>query len=274
MVHKTAESKPISFIDSHCHLHDAEFFDRPTAENLITAANDQSVAQIVCIGTSHADSLQAADFATSHPDIFWTYGFHPETANISQIKTLLFQIDSYVGTLKSILAKTFDTKFEPPVAIGEIGLDYHYPNFNRANQITLLEAQLHLATDLNLPVAFHIREAFDDFFAIIKNFPKITGVVHSFSDTQENLHKSLELGFYIGVNGIATFANIPIPPLNHIVLETDAPFLAPAPMRGKPNQPAYIPHIAKFLAAKFQLPISQVAEITSSNTKNLYRLHV
>lgn len=259
------------FIDSHCHLHDAEFFDRPTADQLIQLANQSQVSQIVCIGTDHQDSLQAAEFASSHVDIFWTYGFHPETTNRQPVKQLLAQIEEVKPLLKSLLAGQ-DPKLEPPVAIGEIGLDYHYQPYDRSTQIALFEAQLSLAVQLNLPVAFHIREAFVDFFPIIKNFPKLTAVVHSFSDNQDNLEKSLNQDFYIGVNGLATFANIPLPPLERIVLETDAPFLAPVPMRGKTNQPAYIPHIANFLGQKFAVSPAKVAQITTKNTKQLYNI--
>lgn len=236
-------------IDSHCHLHDEEFFSAGQAEAMIARAHKVGVDKIICIGTSHEDSLVARDFASSHENVYWTYGIHPENA----------------GRVAETIPGT------RPVAIGEVGLDYHYEGYNREAQIKLFEQMLQLAKDNDLPVSFHVREAFDDFFGVVANFPSVRGVVHSFTDSKKTLKRILnETNFYIGVNGLATYSTLPTPPLERILLETDAPFLAPVPHRGETNEPAHIADIAKWLGAKLDLPLTEVAKITSGNVTDLF----
>ena len=158
------------------------------------------------------------------------------------------------------------------VAIGEGGLDYHYDGYNREAQIKLFEEMLQLAKDNNLPVSFHVREAFDDFFAVMANFPEIKGVVHSFSDNKKNLRRILDnTDFYIGVNGLATYSTLPTPPLERILLETDAPFLTPAPFRGKINECGYIKEIAEWLSNKLNISFDQVEKETTKNAEKLFK---
>ena len=125
----------------------------------------------------------------------------------------------------------------------------------------------------DLPVSFHVREAFEDFFAVIRNFPKVRGIVHSFTDSKKVLKHILnETDFYVGVNGLATYSTLPTPPLERILLETDAPFLAPTPHRGETNEPAYIADIASWLATKLEIPVDDIAKTTTDNANNLFRL--
>lgn len=251
-------------IDTHCHIHDTDsynyFLSRDkkadlnnyAPEQIITRATDNNVRQMICIGTTHEDSLRAHDLAAKYDNVFWSYGIHPEeAANIS------------LGNFA-----------EEPIAIGEVGLDYHRGTIYRNEQIKLLEQVLQLAIDHHLPVIFHVRDAFDDFFPIVDNFSKLKAVVHSFSDSRENLEKALARDFYIGVNGLATFADIPLPPLGRMLLETDAPFLAPTPHRGHTNEPAYIKDIAEFLAARLERPIAEIATQTTQNARELFDLPV
>lgn len=279
-------------IDSHCHLHDQEFFAPDLAEDLIKLAHENNIKKIVCIGTNHADSLTAQDFASHHKNVFWTYGIHPhDVENYCRDKNNQDIIDNLLSELKAVVSNsayhteknlasistikntTKKVAKKPPIAIGEIGLDYHFEPYNREVQIKHLEKQLQLALDLNLPVVFHIRDAFSDFFPIIKNFKNLRAVVHSFSDNQENLEKILnQTDFYIGVNGLATFAKIPLAPLGRIMLETDAPFLAPKPHRGKQNHPALVKHVADFLAKNFNTTPEEVAKITTKNTETLFQI--
>ena len=238
-------------VDSHCHLHDREFFTEKEAEQAIKKAAAAGVTKIICIGTDPNDSEAARTFAEKHDNVFYTYGIHPSECQ-------KFAVEKPTGSAKL-------------VGIGEIGLDYHYSPETREDQIKLFEQLLQLAQDKDLPVSFHIREAFDDFFAIIQNFPEIRGVVHSFSDSKKTLKRILnETNFYIGVNGLATYSTLPTPPLERIILETDAPFLAPTPYRGTKNEPAYIKEIAEWLAEKTATNKEEVAEITSKNVHNLF----
>ena len=243
-------------IDSHCHLHDQDFFAPEKQLELLKKAAESQVQKIVCIGTDHQDSLNAAEFVIQNPkyQLFWSYGIHPSEC-------------------ESVRPVTDFTKLEkPPIAIGEVGLDYHYGKDAKDAQIKLLEEMLDLAIHSNLPLIFHVREAFDDFFAVLDNFSshEIHGVVHSFTDNKKNLKKSLDRGFYIGVNGIATYSTLPMPPLDRILLETDAPFLAPVPFRGETNDPSHIKDIANWLAEKLNLSQAEIAKITSANTETLF----
>ena len=243
-------------IDSHCHLHDQEFFVPAAQLSGLKNAKLNQVDKIVCIGTDHQDSLNAQRFVQEHPEshLFWSYGIHPSEWQASRS------------------AVDFKKQECPPIAIGEVGLDYHYGYLDQKQQIALFEEMIQLAIDQNLPLIFHIREAFDDFFAILGNFStqNLRGVVHSFTDNKKNLNRSLEHGFYIGVNGLATYSTLPLPPLERILLETDAPFLSPVPYRGQTNEPSHIKEIATWLATKLQLALPGVVNQTSKNTEDLF----
>ncbi len=243
-------------VDSHCHLHDREFFEADQAEKMLENAKKNGVKQIVCIGTSIEDSLEAKKFAENHENVFWTFGVHPEYAEKQRENSILK-----------------DNKDEKLVAIGEVGLDYHYESASRDVQIKLFEEMLDLAQKNDLPVCFHVREAFDDFFDVIANFSGVKGIVHSFTDSKKTLRKILETtDFYVGVNGLATYSTLPLPPLERIILETDAPFLTPVPNRGKINESAYIKDIADWLSIKLGVSSDEVAEKTTKNVQKLYRL--
>lgn len=259
-------------VDSHCHIHDTETYRYAlshaqkkaevgdyTSEKLLSRARQAGIEKLICIGTSHDDSIKAMTFATSHDNVYWSYGIHPDEAEAWKAK-------GPGGPLPSKLPLRL-------VAIGEIGLDYHHGTSTKEFQFKLLEQMLQLAKDQNLPCVFHVREAFDDFFAILRNFPEVkNAVVHSFSDSKENLEKCLNEGFYIGVNGLATFTDIPLPPLERILLETDSPFLAPVPHRGEVDEPAFVKNVANFLAIHYQRTFEDVAEITTNNAERLFSI--
>lgn len=257
-------------IDSHCHLHDREFFTEEQAEEMLKRAHEKNIKKIVCIGTDPDDSLAARDFAMAHDDIYWTYGIHPENAN-----NLVDM--SWRRGLRSAAARVVAREPEQDVAtklvaIGEVGLDYHYEGYNREAQIKLFEEMLQLAKDNDLPASFHVREAFDDFFAVAKNFPEVRGVVHSFTDSKKILKRILnETDFYVGVNGLATYSTLPTPPLERILLETDAPFLTPTPFRGIINEPGYVYEIAQWLSQKLAIDFEIIEKETTNNAERLFR---
>ena len=267
-------------IDSHCHLHDKEFFTAEEAEVCIKRAHEAGIEKIVCVGTDPQDSLAARDFAMAHEGVYWTYGVHPEETN-RQLE-YDFSGDGSLAPVVTGLAPSFSvvTSESPrevysqlPIAIGEVGLDYHYEGYDREAQIKLFEQMLQLAVDNDLPLSFHVREAFSDFFPVIENFPGVRGVVHSFTDSKKVLKRILnETDFYIGVNGLATYSTLPTPQIERILLETDAPFLAPVPHRGEHNEPAYVKNIAEWLATKLELPVTEVARITTDNVVCLFRI--
>ena len=161
--------------------------------------------------------------------------------------------------------------------MGEIGLDYYYNHSPKNTQIQALEAQIQLALDYNLPISFHVREAFDDFWPVLDNFTGVRGVMHSFTDTPAHAEQGFTRGLYIGVNGISTFTKDPAQaeffaalPVERMVLETDAPYLTPRPFRGKMNIPAYVGSVAEFHAHARGMSLDAFASATTANAKELF----
>lgn len=249
------------YVDSHCHLHDEGFFAPNVRDELVQKAFDNNVKKMIFIGTDFEDSFDARDYAISRDErrenLFWSYGVHPDGIEKEREEP--------------------DFKIEKPIAIGEVGLDYHYldefddPEYVISEQKKLFEEMIILAEKYDLPMIFHVREAFDDFFEIVDQHPNLRGVVHSFTDNKKNLQKCLDRGFYVGVNGLATYSTLPTPPLDRILLETDAPFLAPAPHRGEQNDSSYIPLVADFLSKKLNVPLEEVMQQTTENCFELFK---
>lgn len=248
-------------IDSHCHIHDTEFFgDQRQAVYERAIAADIGM---ITVGTDERSSHQAVEFAEAHELTWAAVGVHPHDAKLGW------------GKIDDIL-KAGSSKI---VAIGEIGLDYFYDNSPRDLQKQALEAQLQLAVDHDLPVSFHVRDGFDDFWPIFDNFPRIRGVLHSFTDTRANAEKGLERGLFIGINGISTFTKdekqaelYRTLPLEKIFLETDAPFLTPKPFRGKMNEVGYVEFVARWQSEQRQLSLEDVASVTVHNTRVLFNI--
>lgn len=248
-------------VDTHCHIH--ESYELPIDE-VLAKAHDDGVKQMICVGTSELSSSQAIDFSNKHSEAFAAIGVHPHDTK-----------DGYAAISK--LAGTSDKI----VAVGEIGLDYFYNNSPKETQIAALKEQIEVALKHNLPIIFHVREAFDDFWPIFESYQGIRGVLHSFTDSQENMEKALLKGLYIGVNGISTFtkdeaqkATYDAIPLDRILFETDAPFLTPTPYRGKVNQPAYVRTVAEFHATCRGISLKEIANASTQNARALFNLPV
>jgi TatD DNase family protein len=245
-------------IDSHCHLHDN--FPIPV-EEAIAKSHANGVDKIIVIGTSPEDSVQACNFAQEHKEVSWTYGYHPEEYHGDKVR-----LEQELEETKKYLSQA------KLVGIGEIGLDHHFPPTDKAAQIYLLENMLQIAQNMGLPVSFHVRDAFDDFWPIFDNFHLPTSVMHSFSDSKKNLAEALKRELFIGVNGLATFADIARPPLERIVLETDAPYLTPKPFRGKMNMPGYVRNVADWAAEFYHVDFGTVASITTKNAQDIFKI--
>lgn len=256
-------------IDSHCHLHDQEWFTPEQAEQELAAAHQAGVDRIICIGTDPTDSLAAQVFAAQHPEAYWTYGIHPEFATRPATTS---DPATTAANSQTNLATPRLPRDSRLLAIGEIGLDYHYSSdpAARTAQIHLFETMLDLAVRHQLPVSLHLREAFADAWPILDNFSPLTGVVHCFTGSKRDLKHALDRGLYIGVGGLATYTTNPLPPLDRLLLETDAPFLTPAPFRGKINSPRYIKTIALSLAEQLGETFSNIEEQTTQNARNLF----
>jgi TatD DNase family protein len=271
----------MNFVDTHCHIQtadaswEAEDFTRTkwlqagkaSPGPLIEAATAAGVTRLIAVGTTLSDSHKAVELAQARDGIWASVGLHPhEAASYISDQNKLDEFSALAGQSKV-------------VAIGECGLDYFYEHSPKATQLELLHFQLQLAHTHNLPVVFHVREAFDDFWPVFEQYPGTRGVLHSFTDTAANMHKALQYGLYIGVNGIATFAKNPAQlavyqaiPLTALLLETDAPFLTPTPYRGSICEPSHVAVTANFLSQLRQELLDKLAEATTKNAVELFNL--
>ena len=246
-------------VDTHCHIHEADY-PLDAGETLIRA-RAADVKKLICVGTSEKSSREAVEFASVHDNVFASIGVHPHDTKDGwgEIRTL-------------VEAKRL-------VAVGEIGLDYFYTHSPRETQIKALEEQIDLALKHDLPIIFHVREAFDDFWPIFDNFHGIRGELHSFTDSTGNLEEGLKRGLFTGVNGISTFTKdktqqemfVSIP-VKHMLFETDAPFLTPTPFRGKVNEPAFVRNVAEYHAKLRGLSLEEIAATSTANATALFAL--
>ncbi|MGD8374475.1 MAG: TatD family hydrolase [Candidatus Woesebacteria bacterium] len=254
----------MEIVDTHCHIHSADY-KLPIVE-VEQRADKAAVTTRFCVGTDVNDSILAVNFAQNRPNTWAAVGIHPHEAKGGQK-----EFDK--------LQKLLDDQLKNGkiVAIGECGLDYYYGHSTKQQQFEALRFQIKLALRHDLPIIFHVRDAFDDFWPIFDEFKGIKGVLHCFTDDQSNLNKALERNLYIGINGILTFTknNWQIDLFkgvawDRILLETDAPYLTPAPYRGKVNEPAYVRQVAEFLAELRSESLDRVAKTTSKNARELF----
>jgi TatD DNase family protein len=250
----------------------------PTGDELIGRARQYGVQKMICVGCSLPDSELAIGFVKDRENMYASIGIHPHESK------------DYIDSMErdgSKLARFTALAAQPKViAVGECGLDYHYGHSDPASQALILRYQIELALAHDLPMIFHVREAFAHFWPIFDSYAgqgsagqPIRGVLHSFTDNQANLDMAVERGLYVGVNGIATFTksqeqrdmykNIP---LSRLLLETDSPFLTPSPYRGNICEPYHISVTAEFLAGLRNEPIIQLAQTTTANARNLFNL--
>jgi TatD DNase family protein len=255
----------IELADTHCHIHFPDYELDPDAT--VKEATRDGVTRLMAVGCTLPDSRLAVEFAARHDNVWATIGLHPhEGAEYVHDHLALQQFRDLADKPKV-------------VAIGETGLDYHYLHSSKEDQKKLLRFQLDLATEHNLPLIFHVREAFDDFWEILDGYRGLRGVVHSFSSDTHDLENILSRGFYVGLNGIMTFTRdekqleaAKRVPLNRLLLETDAPFLTPVPFRGKICEPKHVRVTAEFLAKIRGESLEELAAATSANAKELFKL--
>ncbi len=268
----------MQFFDTHCHVHDPEYaakYDKPV-QQIVDDARAAGVTSFISVGTSAESSRLAVEFAekqVTHASI----ALHPHEVSQKSpeaVEKEFLEIEKLAATGNSRI-----------VAIGECGLDYYYHKEStvQSAQQTLFRKHLDLATAHQLPLIFHIRDAFDDFFRIIdeynRNGHQVRGVVHSFSAGLSEMEGCLERGFYLGLNGIMTFTKneeqlkaAKAIPQGRIVLETDAPFLTPNPFRGMMCEMKHVVETAKFLSKLRNEPLEDFAVTTTANAKTLFRL--
>lgn len=260
----------MKLIDSHCHL-DFE----PLSEDIggaIERAGQAGVTKMINIGTSLHRSKRSVEIAEYYQNVWASVGLHPQDAG---------EISSIDEALEELRRLAENDKV---VAIGEIGLDYSQIQNEKEkikNQKEVFVKQLELAKELNLSVIIHIRDAWDDFLEIIQNkkYKRQKGVIHCFTGDEKIAKKILDLGFYLGFTGFVTFEQskfdhireaVKVTPLDRLLVETDAPFLAPEPYRGRTNEPAYVLEVAKKVAELKGLTFEEVAKSTTKNAEKLF----
>lgn len=251
-----------NIFDTHSHYDDEKF--NPDREMLLSTLQSQGVSDVVSCGCDIETTQFNFDLAQAYDFMYFAAGFHPECLEGTSLKDL------------ELIKKFAQNK--KCVAIGEIGLDYHWMSSTKEVQQEFFTAQIELAADLDLPVIVHDREAHGDTLDILKA-TKPKGVVHCFSGSKEMAREIIKLGMYIGMNGVVTFNNarkslevVKEIPLDRLVLETDCPYLAPVPHRGKRNDSSLIPFVAEKIAALLEMDVQELLNITNENAKKLYNL--
>ena len=249
--------------DTHAHLNDPAFDE--DREALLENFRDARVGLVLNAGCSLESSKDCIALAERYPWIYASVGTHPDSAD---------EVDETV-----LEAYRQMCSHEKVKAIGEIGLDYYYETIPRDVQQRAFRMQMGLAQELDMPVIVHERNAHEDGMTIVKEFPKVTGVFHCYSGSAEMARQLVNMGWYIGFTGVLTFKNARKAvetaqriPLERIVLETDCPFMAPEPYRGRRNHPGYLMQMALKLAQIREMDVEDVIRITTENAKRLYRI--
>ncbi|GAA0693699.1 TatD family hydrolase [Clostridium cadaveris] len=254
----------LHIFDSHAH-YDDEAFDEDR-ELVIGDIHEKGVIGVLNCGASLEGARESVKLSEKHDFIYAAVGVHPSYADVVDSKV--------IDELEEL------TKYQKVRAIGEIGLDYYWEeNPSRDVQKEAFRAQMKLAEKLNMPVIIHDRDAHADTLEILKEFPNVIGVIHCFSGSVEFARECLKLGYYIGFTGVVTFKNakkiIEVAkevPLDRILVETDCPYMAPTPYRGKRNQSSYIIHILEKIAKIKDISIETLNNHTISNVKNLLKI--
>lgn len=246
------------FIDTHAHIFKEYFQD---IDQVINYINSQNIKCVINNGCDIKSINEVINLSNKYKILYSAIGFHPEIANNIHESQLLFLEEKLNN--------------EKVIAIGEIGLDYHYDGYDKEKQIYLFEKQLVLAENYNLPVIIHSRDATSDTINILKKH-KVKGVIHSFTGSLETAKTYINMGFKLGINGVVTFKNCKLIKvlkdlgIENIVLETDSPYLSPEPLRGKQNNSANINLIAKYLCDNLNITHDYLAETTNNNVLDVF----
>ncbi len=246
------------FIDTHCHLFKDYYEDM---DNIICKIKNRGIIALINNGCDSKTNQEVLSLLDKYDFMYGAIGIHPDYADNYNEDDLKYIMDN-IGV-------------EKIVAIGEIGLDYHYDNFSKEKQITLFKAQLKIAEKNNLPVIIHMREATNDVLNTLKEY-RVKGVIHCFTGSVETANILIKMGFFLGINGVVTFKNcnlintIKEIGIDHIVLETDAPYLTPVPFRSEKNDSSHVADTANFIANSLGIDVKKLADITTNNAKSLF----
>lgn len=251
-------------IDTHTHI-DLISDDPSLQDQAVSEALSEGIRLMINIGVDKARLTSCKAISERHPQVFHTAGYHPEILNETGQEIDMSALEQSIAHSKCL-------------GIGEVGLDYFHNQENKEAQARLFTEQLDLAVSSKMPVILHIRDAWEDALSILSSYAdRLTGIFHCFTGTKTEAKRCLDLGFFISFAGMLTYKNAdPISeaalyvPLERAFLETDAPFLAPVPMRGKPNRPAYVRHLYDFYSQLREIPRDELAEIHMRSLKGLF----
>lgn len=261
----------MKYFDSHSHYYDERFSEEYEggAEALLSSSNMKNVSFIINVGTAPETCIAAAEQAKKHKNMYTALGIHPSDARF---------IDDFDGAIEKITELIRD-KSNKCVALGEIGLDYHYPETDKEMQISLFRRQMKLAEELSLPVVIHDRDSHEDVMEVIREFPGVKGILHSFSGSAEMARELVKLGYTISFSGTVTFKNARKPkeaaaavPLDRLLIETDAPYLAPHPLRGTLNHSGNLEYTNRALAEIKGVSEEEMAAITEANARRIFKI--
>lgn len=250
-------------VDTHVHLNARQFLE--DRESVIQHAFEASVNRMVVVGFDEETIPLAIDIANEHPSIYAAVGWHPVDA--------IDYREDHLDWLEKL------SSHPKVVALGEMGLDYHWETSPKEVQKEVFRKQIHLAKKVEMPIIIHNREATDDVIQILQeeNASEVGGIMHCFSGTRDDLKPCLDLNFHISLGGPVTFKNAKeikevakMIPLDRLLIETDAPFLAPHPYRGKRNEPAYVKLVAEEIARLREMDFEELAQITTKNACNFF----
>ncbi len=254
----------VRWTDSHCHIYDPRHPDG--VDGVLAAARAAGVATMVVVGCDAETSASAIELASEHDDVWATVGLHPHEAR--------FGVDTILGLLED------GARRDVVVAVGETGLDYFYDHSPREAQRAAFARQIELAHELELPLVVHTRDAWDDTFDVLAGVgaPEQT-IFHCFTGGPAQATRALDLGAFLSFSGIVTFSSAVevheaarLCPIERLLVETDSPYLAPHPHRGRPNQPAYVAAVGTAIADLKELTTQRVAEVTSANARVAFPL--
>ncbi len=258
----------MKYFDSHAHYYDERFREETEdVDSLIDALLDEKVSYIINIGTSPTTSREAIEQAQKHAKMYTSVGIHPsDTRFLTDMDAELFDIEALIVDKKSKC-----------VCLGEIGLDYHYPDTDKEKQIRYFHAQMQLAEKLDIPVCIHDRDAHGDCMEVIRAYPNVRGVLHSFSGSPEMAEELIRLGYMISFSGTLTFTNARKPkevaaliPRDKVLIETDCPYLAPHPKRGSLNHSGNLEYTNAVLASIWGITPEECARITEQNALSFF----
>ena len=266
----------IKFFDSHAHYFDRRFetegesADRILREEVFL----KNVSCVINVATNADTAILCIEQAKRYDGMYVAVGLHPE--DIAYCKRT---IEDELETIKKIIGDEKERVEKKIVALGEIGLDYHYDGFDKLLQAKCFDAQMEMARDLKLPVIIHDREAHGDSFETVLRHKEVRGVFHSYSGSAEMAAELIKRGWYISFSGVVTFKNasrvrevVASIPLDRILIETDCPYLAPHPYRGKLNHSGLLEYTAMAIAEIKGIDLEKIAEITTQNTKELFSI--